>query len=145
MLNDHSSEVCPNVRFLPRQQDYKRNNDRRRAPLTERPAGAQRPTTVPRPPGRSFHITTKEAKESHDVVSGAFFVNLIHALVFFNSGANRLFVYESFSQSFITPISQLKPPLVVEIAYSKIMHVTNVFENCEPETSEIGNGLNIII
>nr|GEV14369.1 hypothetical protein [Tanacetum cinerariifolium] len=47
--------------------------------------------------------------------------------------SNRSFISELFSQNFIVPISQLKPPLDVEIANSKIIHVANVFQNCEVE------------
>ncbi|GKC55144.1 hypothetical protein Tco_1077889 [Tanacetum coccineum] len=60
-------------------------------------------------------ITTEEAKEAPDIV------------------IDRSFVSELVSLNFIVPISQLKPPLDVKIANSKIIHVANVFQNCEVE------------
>ncbi|GKG08052.1 reverse transcriptase domain-containing protein [Tanacetum coccineum] len=78
-------------------------------------------------------MTTEEAKEAPDVMTCTFFVNLLPARVIFDSGANRSFVSELFSRNFIVPISQLKPPLEVQIANSKIIHVANVFQNCKVE------------
>nr|GEV57037.1 reverse transcriptase domain-containing protein [Tanacetum cinerariifolium] len=69
------------------------------------------------PPGRVYQIiTTKEAKEAHDVVTSIFFVNLLPARVLFDSGADQSFVSKSFSRNFTIPISQLKPSLYVEVA-----------------------------
>ncbi|GJZ61294.1 hypothetical protein Tco_0617431 [Tanacetum coccineum] len=87
-----------------------------------------------RPLSRVYQMMkTEEAKEAPDVVTCTFFVNLLPARVLFDSGADRSFVSELFSQNFIVPISQLKPPLDVQIANSKIIHVANVFQNCKVE------------
>ncbi|GJT32339.1 putative reverse transcriptase domain-containing protein [Tanacetum coccineum] len=72
-----------------------------------------------RPPSRVYQMmTTEEAKEAPDVVTCTFFVNLLPTRVLFDSGADRSFISELFSQNFIMPINQLKPPLDVEIAYT---------------------------
>ncbi|GJU63225.1 putative reverse transcriptase domain-containing protein [Tanacetum coccineum] len=78
-------------------------------------------------------MTAKDVKEAHDVVTGTFFVNLLPARVLFDSGADRSLISELLSRNFSMPISQLKPSLDVEIANSKIIHVANVFQNCEVE------------
>ncbi|GKA02376.1 reverse transcriptase domain-containing protein, partial [Tanacetum coccineum] len=49
-------------------------------------------------------MTTEEAKEALDIVTGTFFVNLLPARVLFDSGADRSFVSELFSQNFVVPI-----------------------------------------
>ncbi|GKA45316.1 putative nucleotidyltransferase, ribonuclease H [Tanacetum coccineum] len=132
------AESCTNTRPpLPRrQQEPKRNTNRHGALTTPKPsapsfAGVQR---LQRPPGHVYEIMMAEdVKEAYDVVTGTFFVNLFPARVLFDSGADRSFVSELFSQNFIVPVSQLKPPLDVEIANSKIIDVANVFQNSEVE------------
>ncbi|GJS99980.1 putative nucleotidyltransferase, ribonuclease H [Tanacetum coccineum] len=118
-------------------QEPRRNTNRRGVPPSPKPprapsfARVQRPQ---RPPGRVYEMMMAEdAKEAHDVVTCTFFVNLLPARVVFDFGADRSFVSELFSQNFIMPISQLKPLLDVEIANRKIIHVANVFQNCEVE------------
>ncbi|GJY21321.1 putative nucleotidyltransferase, ribonuclease H [Tanacetum coccineum] len=110
---------------------------RRGAPPAPKPSGAhnlagfQRPQ---RPPSYVYQMmTTEEAKEAHDVVTGTFFVNLLPARMLFDSSLDRSFVSESFSQNFIIPTSKLNPSLDVEVAGSKIIHVVSVFQNCEIE------------
>ncbi|GKB75784.1 hypothetical protein Tco_0942679 [Tanacetum coccineum] len=68
---------------------------RRGAPPAPKPYEApslarfQRPQ---RPPSHVYQmITTEEAKEAPDVVTGTFFVNLLPARVLFDSGADRFF------------------------------------------------------
>ncbi|GJT51305.1 hypothetical protein Tco_0977462, partial [Tanacetum coccineum] len=83
-----------------------------------------------RPPSHVYQmITTKEAKEAPDVLP---------ARVLFDSGADRSFVSELFSQNFIVPISQLKPPLDVEIAdkYGYIKNHKKTVKNGQARTRE---------
>ncbi|XP_071726824.1 uncharacterized protein [Rutidosis leptorrhynchoides] len=84
-----------------------------------------------RPRARAHHITTVEAKESHDVVSGTFIVNSIPAHVLFDSGATKSFVSYSFCKHFNVPLCMLEHPLEVEIAADKIVVVNNVYRGCE--------------
>ncbi|GKA33766.1 putative reverse transcriptase domain-containing protein [Tanacetum coccineum] len=111
--------------------------DLRGAPPTPKLLGAPNLAGFQRPQRPLSHVyqmmTTEEAKEAPDVVIGTFFVNLLPARVLFDSGVDRSFVSELFSQNFIVPISRLKPPLDVEIPNSKIIHVANVFQNYEVE------------
>nr|GEV35167.1 reverse transcriptase domain-containing protein [Tanacetum cinerariifolium] len=117
-------------------QEPRRNTNRRGVPPAPKPsspsfARVQRPQ---RPLGRVYEMMTAEdAKEAHNVVTCTFFVNLLPAHVLFDFGVDRSFVSELFSQNFIVPISQLKPPLDVKIANSKIIHLANVFQNYEVE------------
>ncbi|KAI3727699.1 hypothetical protein L6452_16317 [Arctium lappa] len=69
-----------------------------------------------RAPSRAFRMTTEEAKETADVVSGTFLVNSMPARVLFDSGATCSFVSEIFCKQFTTPISVLPDALVVEVA-----------------------------
>ncbi|PWA42977.1 hypothetical protein CTI12_AA495480 [Artemisia annua] len=120
----------------PRQQEPRKNTDKRGAPSTSRPLGASSFPTVQRPhrpPARVYQITLDEAKKEYNIVTGTFFVNLLHSRVLFDSGAYRSFVSERFSRRFSVPISQLKPPLDVEVAKNKVIRVTDVFQNCEIE------------
>ncbi|GKC66141.1 reverse transcriptase domain-containing protein [Tanacetum coccineum] len=111
--------------------------NRRGAPPIPKPSGApnlagfQRPQ---RPPSHVYQMmTTEEAREAHNVVTCTFFVNLLHVHVLFDSGSDRSFVSESFSQNFIIPTSRLNPSLDVEVAGRKIIHVVSVFQNYEIE------------
>ncbi|PWA53334.1 reverse transcriptase domain-containing protein [Artemisia annua] len=120
---NHTTESCPKSLPPPRQQEPRRNTDRRGAASTSRPSGAPSLPTM----------TVDEAKEAYDVVTGTFFVNLLPARVLFDSDVDRSFVSERFSQRFSIPISQLKPPLDVEVANNKVIRLTDVFHSCEIE------------
>ncbi|GKD06142.1 hypothetical protein Tco_1181116, partial [Tanacetum coccineum] len=136
---NHTAESCPNTRPPPppRQQEPRRNTNTHGAPPAPKPSGAPNLVGFQRPQRPPSHVcqmmTTEEAKEAHDVVTGTFFVNLLPARVLFDSGLDRSFVSESFSLNFIIPTSKLNPSLDVEVVGSKIIHVANVFQNYEVE------------
>ncbi|GKA38096.1 reverse transcriptase domain-containing protein [Tanacetum coccineum] len=121
----------------PRQQEPRRKMNGHGAPPAPKPHGAPSFASVQRlqrPLGHVYEMMMAEyAKEAHDVATDTFFVNLLPTRVLFDSGVDRSHTSKLFSQSFIVPISQLKPSLDVEIANSKIIHVANVFQNCEIE------------
>ncbi|KAI3706790.1 hypothetical protein L6452_24761 [Arctium lappa] len=70
----------------------------------------------PSAPSRAFRMSTKEAKETADVVSGTFLVNSLPSRVLFDSGATCSFVSDTFYKRFTIPISVLPDALVVKIA-----------------------------
>lgn len=61
-------------------------------------------------------MTTDEAKETADVVSGTFLLNSMPARVLFDSGANCSFVSYVYCKTLNVPTSTLSDALVIEVA-----------------------------
>ena len=87
----------------------------------------------PRAPSRAFQMSTEEARETTDVVSGAFLVNSLHTRVLFDSGPDRSFVSNSLCQRFTTPTTTLSKALVVEVASGEIVVIRDHYEKCTIE------------
>ncbi|KAI3707139.1 hypothetical protein L6452_25391 [Arctium lappa] len=88
---------------------------------------------LPRVESRAFRITTEEAKETVDVVSGTFLVNSLPARVLFDSGATCSFVSNVFRKQFVTPISVLPDALVVDVANGDQVIIRDRFCDCTIE------------
>ncbi|XP_071699158.1 uncharacterized protein [Rutidosis leptorrhynchoides] len=108
---------------------------------------------------RNYHITTEEAKNSPEVVSGTFLVNSQPAKVLFNSGvdksvvavsgtflvnsqpakvlfdsgADKSFVALSYANILNKTLKNLEFPLKVEIADGKVVIAAGVYKDCEIE------------
>ncbi|XP_071713234.1 uncharacterized protein [Rutidosis leptorrhynchoides] len=122
--DDHIQANCP--KWL---EDQKRNEQRKSA-------GKKVGSSGKKPKTRAYQITTEEAKESYDVVTGTFPVNSIPAHVLFDSGATRSFVSLSFCKLFDIPLTKLENPLEVEIADDKLVIVSDVYEGCNFEIDD---------
>ncbi|KAI3702028.1 hypothetical protein L6452_27622 [Arctium lappa] len=89
-------------------------------------------------------MTTEEAKETADVVSGTFLVNSLPARVLFDSGATCLFVSDIFCKSFVTPISVLPDALVVEIASGDQVIIRDRYCDCTIEINGSPFGVDLL-
>ncbi|KAI3706750.1 hypothetical protein L6452_24692 [Arctium lappa] len=98
----------------------------------------------PRVPIRAFRMSTEEAKETADVVSGTFLVNSLPARVLFDSGATRSFVSNVFCKQFTTPVSVLPDALVVEIANGDQVIIRDHFCDCTLEIDGNSFGVDLI-
>ncbi|XP_035841510.1 uncharacterized protein LOC110876781 [Helianthus annuus] len=86
---------------------------------------------APRAKGRMFQITTKEAKDHPNVVSGIFSLNSMPTYVLFDTGASRSFVSSELVSHPSFRIERMHVPLEVEIADSKSFSLHEVCRNCE--------------
>ncbi|XP_035832003.1 uncharacterized protein LOC110870500 [Helianthus annuus] len=86
---------------------------------------------VPRAKGRMFQISTEEAKDHPNVVSGIFLLNLIPTYVLFDIGASRSFVSSELVSHPSFRIERMNVPLEVEIADSKSYLLHEVCKDCE--------------
>ncbi|KAI3685832.1 hypothetical protein L6452_35092 [Arctium lappa] len=89
-------------------------------------------------------MTTEEAKETADVVSGTFLVKSMPACVLFDSGATCSFVSNAFCKQFITPICVLPDALVVEIANGDQVIIRDLFCDCTLEIDGISFGVELL-
>ena len=69
---------------------------------------------VPKAKGRAFHITTEEAHEDLNVMTGTFIVNSRLANILFGSGASDSFVSHKSAHSFQTTCYLLAQPFHVD-------------------------------
>ncbi|KAI3684706.1 hypothetical protein L6452_33931 [Arctium lappa] len=97
-----------------------------------------------RAPSRAFRMTTKEAKETADVVSGTDLVNYLPAHVLFDSGATCSFVSNIFCKHFVTPISVLPDALVVEVANGDQVIIRDRFCDCTLEIDGNSFGVDLL-
>ncbi|KAI3747026.1 hypothetical protein L6452_09468 [Arctium lappa] len=97
-----------------------------------------------RAPSRAFRMSTEEAKETADVVSGTFLVNSLPARVLFDSGATCSFVSDTFCKQFSIPISVLPDALVVEIANGDQVIVHDHFCDCTLHIDGISFGVDLL-
>ncbi|XP_021979670.1 uncharacterized protein LOC110875776 [Helianthus annuus] len=86
---------------------------------------------APRAKGRMFQITTEEAKDHPNVVSGIFSLNSMPTYVLFDTGASRSFVSSELVSHPSFRIERMHVPLEVEIADSKSYLLHEVCRNCE--------------
>ncbi|XP_022003904.1 uncharacterized protein LOC110901381 [Helianthus annuus] len=86
---------------------------------------------APRAKGRMFQITTEEARDHPNVVSGIFSLNLMPTYVLFDTGASRSFVSSELVSHPSFRIERMHVPLEVEIADRKSYLLHEVCRNCE--------------
>ncbi|XP_071702898.1 uncharacterized protein [Rutidosis leptorrhynchoides] len=82
---------------------------------------------------RNYLITTEEAKNSSEVVSGTFLVNSQPAKVLFDSGADKSFVALNYANCLNKTLKNLEFPLEVEIADGKVVIAAGVYKDCDIE------------
>ncbi|KAJ9548849.1 hypothetical protein OSB04_021392 [Centaurea solstitialis] len=98
-------------------------------PVKAAETGASKKPEIPKSRARVFHLTTEEAKEEPDVVTGTFLVNSLPALVLFDSGASKSFVSLSFIKGFSNVMGRLDKPLKVEIVAEEYRLCSDVFRD----------------
>ncbi|KAI3672993.1 hypothetical protein L6452_39099 [Arctium lappa] len=84
-----------------------------------------------KPKGRVFQMTTTEAEETPDVVTGTFLVNSVHARVLFDSGANRSFVSTAFCDYLHRVPKPLSSALEVETADDNRVTIREEYDDCD--------------
>ncbi|GKC21280.1 putative reverse transcriptase domain-containing protein [Tanacetum coccineum] len=89
-------------------------------------------------------MATEEDKKVHDVVTGTILSNSIPARVLYESGASVSFVSHEFSKNLSAPLNKLPFPLEVEIAYSKVLIVSNVYHDVEIEVDDSNFKIDLI-
>ncbi|KAI3757722.1 hypothetical protein L6452_05265 [Arctium lappa] len=104
-------------------------------------ARVEQPSRAPSP---YFRMTTEEAKEIADVVSGTFLVNSLPARVLFDSGAMCSFVSDTFYKQFTIPISVLPDALVVEVANGDQVIIRDRFCDCTLEIDGSSFGVDLL-
>lgn len=116
----HLQSDCPQMKS--RRDNLGGNNQRERKEISK--------PEQPRAKGRAFKLTTTEAEEIPDVVTGIFRINSIHAKVLFDSGANRSFMSPSFVTRLDVKPKVLDCAFMVEIANGSQIPVRKIFDNC---------------
>ncbi|KAI3719110.1 hypothetical protein L6452_20001 [Arctium lappa] len=89
-------------------------------------------------------MTTEEAKETTDVVSGTFLVNSLPARVLFDSGATCSFVSDIFCKKFVTPSSVIPNALVVDVANEDQVIIQDYFRGCSIEINGNPFGVDLL-
>ncbi|XP_076943603.1 uncharacterized protein LOC143613893 [Bidens hawaiensis] len=80
--------------------------------------------------GRAFHMTTEEAKQADDVITGTFLLNKLPATVLFDSGANKSFISYKFCHALRNPLRKLEQSFTLEIADGKQIEITDAIDDC---------------
>jgi hypothetical protein len=63
--------------------------------------------------GRVNHVTMEEAQEAPDVVIGRFLINNTSAIVLFDSGASRSFIFATYVGNHNLPLALLRCQVIV--------------------------------
>ncbi|XP_021986385.1 uncharacterized protein LOC110882749 [Helianthus annuus] len=79
---------------------------------------------------RAFQLTTKEAVNDANVITGTFLVNDIFARVLFDSRADKSFVDHKFSKLLNLPIRTLNVTYEVEMADGSIEVASTILDGC---------------
>ncbi|XP_076905283.1 uncharacterized protein LOC143561002 [Bidens hawaiensis] len=85
---------------------------------------------VGRPAGRAFVITTEEARQAPDMVTGTFLLNDFYASVLFDTGATKSFISMTFRPMIGLDSCKLNDGYTVELAYGKILKVGEMIQGC---------------
>ncbi|XP_071738475.1 uncharacterized protein [Rutidosis leptorrhynchoides] len=80
--------------------------------------------------GRAFQISTKEAREDPELVTGTFLLNNHLASILFDSGADKSFIDKNFSVAIDRPLTALNTRYAVELANDKLMKVDKIMRGC---------------
>ncbi|XP_071704838.1 uncharacterized protein [Rutidosis leptorrhynchoides] len=80
--------------------------------------------------GRAFQITTKEAREDPELVTGMFLLNNHLASILFDTGADKTFIAKDFSVTINRPLTALDTRYAVELANGKLIKVDKIMRGC---------------
>ncbi|XP_076958261.1 uncharacterized protein LOC143633938 [Bidens hawaiensis] len=83
-----------------------------------------------KPKGRAFHMTTEEAKQADDVITGTFLLNELLTTVLFDSGANKSFISYKFCHALSNPLKKLEQSFTLEIANGKHIEISDAIDDC---------------
>ncbi|KAK1429939.1 hypothetical protein QVD17_12297 [Tagetes erecta] len=83
-----------------------------------------------KPRGRAFVLTTEEARNTPDVLTGTYLVNNIFARVLFDTGANRSLVSTTFRPYLNQESQNLGHTFIVEMADGSEKEIVDIIKNC---------------
>ncbi|XP_024969636.1 uncharacterized protein LOC112508999 [Cynara cardunculus var. scolymus] len=85
---------------------------------------------IPKARARAFQITTEEARNEADVITGIFFVNSRPACILFDSGATNSFVSHVYVRYLKYVPVMLSIPFTVDTANGVTLVTDRVFRDC---------------
>ncbi|XP_071714699.1 uncharacterized protein [Rutidosis leptorrhynchoides] len=80
--------------------------------------------------GRAFQITTKEAREDPELVTGTFLLDNHLASILFDTGSDKSFIAKDFSVAINRPLTALDTRYAVELANDKLIKVDKIMRGC---------------
>ncbi|XP_071733907.1 uncharacterized protein [Rutidosis leptorrhynchoides] len=80
--------------------------------------------------GRAFQITTKEAREDPELVTGTFLLDNHLASILFDTVADKSFIAKNFSVTINRPLTALNTRYAVELANGKLMKIDKIMRGC---------------
>ncbi|KAL8148600.1 hypothetical protein AgCh_005816 [Apium graveolens] len=96
------------------------------------------------PTDRTFNMTVKDVVRNTNVIAGTLILNYNSANVLFDSGATKSFVTKEFAEKLDLKVEPLKESLQVEIANQDIIHVNQVYANCNLELGGVRYPVDLI-
>uniref|UniRef100_A0A251VQQ9 RNA-directed DNA polymerase n=1 Tax=Helianthus annuus TaxID=4232 RepID=A0A251VQQ9_HELAN len=126
------ANVCPQ-RYQPQQ------------PRPQQPQPQQQQQQVQEPArGRAFLLTTAQAQNANDVITGTFLINHVYASCLFDTGADKSFVSLEFESLLKCKRSKLPKSFAVEVANGKIVVVNSFLSNCSLILNDHTFSINLI-
>ncbi|KAJ0680361.1 putative nucleotidyltransferase, Ribonuclease H [Helianthus annuus] len=116
---NHMANVCPQ-RYQPQQPRQQQPQ-----PQPQQQQQVQEPAR-----GRAFLLTTAQAQNANDVITGTFLINHVYASCLFDTGADKSFVSLEFESLLKCKRSKLPKSFAVEVANGKTVKVNSVLSNC---------------
>ncbi|KAJ0788379.1 putative nucleotidyltransferase, Ribonuclease H [Helianthus annuus] len=116
---NHMANVCPQ-RYQPQQPRQQQPQ-----PQPQQQQQVQEPAR-----GRAFLLTTAQAQNANDVITGTFLINHVYASCLFDTGADKSFVSLEFESLLKCKRSKLPKSFAVEVANGKTVNVNSVLSNC---------------
>ncbi|GKB50085.1 putative reverse transcriptase domain-containing protein [Tanacetum coccineum] len=83
-----------------------------------------------RAPGRVYSLYAEAAVKDNNVVNGTFLINNVYASVLFDTGADRSFVFYTFSKYIDIPPTALDTNYSVELADGKSLTISTILIRC---------------
>ncbi|KAJ0800572.1 putative nucleotidyltransferase, Ribonuclease H [Helianthus annuus] len=131
---NHMANVCP--------QRYQPQQPRQQLP---QPQPQQQQQQVQEPArGRAFLLTTAQAQNANDVITGTFLINHVYASCLFDTGADKSFVSLEFESLLKCKRSKLPKSFAVEVANGKTVTVNSVLSNCSLILNDHTFSINLI-
>ncbi|KAJ0810336.1 putative nucleotidyltransferase, Ribonuclease H [Helianthus annuus] len=116
---NHMANVCPQ-RYQPQQPRQQQPQ-----PQPQQQQQVQEPAR-----GRAFLLTTAQAQNANDVITGTFLINHVYASCLFDTGADKSFVSLEFESLLKCKRSKLPKSFAVEVANGKTVKINSVLSNC---------------
>ncbi|XP_071712929.1 uncharacterized protein [Rutidosis leptorrhynchoides] len=80
--------------------------------------------------GRAFQISTKEAREDPELVTGTFLLDNCLASILFDTGADKSFIAKDFTVAINRPLTALDTRYAIELANGKLIKTDKIMRGC---------------